>query len=115
MSKEMNLDRVSSEEIVSMFEEAFETQVASLNDIGAYGVECDDRQIGKPVQVKVDISDHAGTPTIDQFRKGEVEASESVLIAREDIGSKKFKLIPSLTCFLSGNDYLLVYESVVSV
>jgi len=107
----MNLDRVSSEEIVSMFEEAFETQVATLNDIGAYGVEVDDRGIGKPVQIKVDVSGHAGTPTIDKFRQGAVEGSGSVKIAREDIGEKEFKLVPSLTCFLSGNDYLIVYES----
>lgn len=109
--KLMNLSRVSSEEIVSMFEEAFEAQVASLNDIEVFGVECDDRRLDKPVQVKVDIAGHAGTPTIDQFRRGEVEDSELVTISRDDIGEMKFHLIPKLTTFISGNDYLLIYES----
>jgi hypothetical protein len=111
MSNTMNLDRVSSEEIVSMFETAFEEQVASLNDIGAFGIECNERSIGQPIHVKVDISGHAGTPTIDQFRQGAVEGSKSVKISRDDIGEMEFKLIPDLTCFLSGNDYLIVYES----
>ena len=109
--KIMNLDRVSSEEIIKMFEEAFEEQVVSRNTIGPYGVECDDRKTGTPVQVKVDIAGHAGTPTIDEFRKGEVEHSESVTISRADIGEMKFNLLPSLTTFISGNDYLIVYES----
>jgi hypothetical protein len=111
MSKVMNLQRVSSEEVVSMFETAFEEQVASINDIGAFGVECNDREIGKPVQVQVDISGMAGAPTIDQFRQGAVEHSEFVTISRDDIGEMKFKLVPKLTCFLSGNDYLIVYEA----
>lgn len=111
MSKVMSLERVSSEEIVSMFEEAFETQVASWNNIEAFGVECNERRIGKPVQVQVEVSGHAGTPTIDQFRQGKVKNSESVTIARDDIGEMKFRLLPDQTCFLSGNDYLIVYEA----
>jgi len=109
--KTMNLNRVSSEEIITMFEEAFENQVASLNDIKVFGVECNDKAIGKPVQVNVDIAGHAGTPTIDQFRKGEIKDSESVTISREDIGEMEFKLVPKLTTYVSGNDYLIVYES----
>jgi hypothetical protein len=111
MSKVMNLERVSSEEIVTMFEEAFENQVASWNDIGAFGVECTQREIGKPVQVQVDISGMAGAPTIDQFRQGAVEHSDVVTISRDDIGEMKFKLLSDQTCFLSGNDYLIVYEA----
>ncbi|GAF81117.1 unnamed protein product [marine sediment metagenome] len=109
--KKMNLDRASSEEIVNMFEVSFEEQVAKLNDIGAFNVECNDRQIGKPVQVEVNIAGHAGTPTIDQFRNGEVEGCESVTISRDDIGEMKFSLVKKLTTFVSGNDYLIVYES----
>ena len=108
----MNLSRVSSEEIITMFEEAFESQVASLNDIVAFGVECNDRPINKPVRITVDVSGHAGTPTIDKFRSGAVEGSKSIKISRDDIGEMVFKLLPSQTVFLSGNDYQIVYESV---
>lgn len=111
MSKAMNIGRVSSEEIVSMFEEAFESTVASINNIGAFGVECTEREIGKSVKIQVEISGHAGTPTIDEFKSGSVENCKTVTIERADIGEMTFTLIPSQTCFLSGNDYLIVYES----
>jgi len=111
--KEMKLERVSSEELISMFEEAFEDQVAKLNYIESFGVECNERGMGKPVQINVDISGHAGTPTVDQFKLGEVEGSESVTISRDDIGEKTFHLVKSLTTYVSGNDYLVVYEAEV--
>ena len=111
--KEMKLERVSSEELISMFEEAFEEQVAKLNNIDAFGVECNNRGLGQPVQINVDISGHAGTPTVDQFKNGDVKGSKSVTISRDDIGEKTFKLVESLTTFVSGNDYLIVYESEV--
>ena len=111
--KEMKLDRVSSEELITMFEEAFEEQVAKFNNIEAFGVECNDRGLGKPVQINVDISGHAGTPTVDQFKRGEVTKSESVTIQRDDIGEKTFKLVKGLTTYVSGNDYLVVYEASV--
>ena len=109
--KKMNLSRVSSEEIITMFENAFEEQVADLNNIGAFDVDCAERKIGQAVQMNVDISGMAGTPTIDQFRKGEIEGSDSITISRDDIGEMKFHLLPKMTAFLSGNDYLIVYES----
>lgn len=109
--KKMDIERVSSEEIVSMFEEAFEEQVAKFNNIEAYGVTCDDRQIEKKVQVNVEISGHAGTPTIDEFRNGDITDSKHVIISRDDIGELKFNLLPEMTAYLSGNDYIIVYES----
>ena len=109
--KDMNLGRVSSEELITMFEIAFEAQVGTPNDINVFGVECNDRGLDKPVQINVDISGYAGTPTIDEFRKGTVENSETVTISRDDIGEKKFTLVKDLTTFVSGNDYLIVYES----
>ena len=111
MMKDMNLKRVSSEEIITMFEESFEEQVAGLNNIGVFGVECVGREIDKPVHINVDIAGHAGTPTIDQFRNGEIKGANSVTISRDDIGTKKFNLVPKLTTYVSGNDYLIVYES----
>lgn len=110
--KEMNLGNVSSEELVSMFEIAFEEQVAKLAGINEYGVSCEGRNLNKPIQMNVEVSGYAGTPTIDEFKRGEVEGSDSVTIHRDDIGEKKFLLVPSLTTFISGNDYLIVYESV---
>lgn len=109
--KKMNIDNVSSEEIVNLFEEAFESEIASFNNIGAFGITCDGREISKPVRILVDIVGHAGTPTIDQFRQGEVDNSKSISISRDDIGETTFYLLPNLTTFVSGNDYQVVYES----
>lgn len=111
MSKEMEINRVSSEAIVTMVEKAFENQIASINNIQAFEVKCDDRIIDGPVRIEIDISGHAGTPTVDDFKEGRVEGSESMTIERDDIGEMKFDLVPSQTCFLSGNDYCIVYES----
>jgi uncharacterized membrane protein len=109
--KDMVLDKLSSEEIISMFEIAFEEQVASRNNILAFSVSCNDRSLNKPVEVNVDVSGFAGTPTIDEFKAGSVPDANTVIISRDDIGEKTFELVPSLTTFLSGNDYLIVYTS----
>jgi hypothetical protein len=109
----MNLEKVSSEELISMFEEVFENKVAKYNNIESFGVECSDRGMGKDICINVDISGHAGTPTIDEFRSGKVENSEEIVIEREDLGSAKFSLVKELTTFVSGNDYLIVYKASV--
>ena len=109
--KKMEISRVSSEELVNMFEESFEEQIAKLNDIGVYGVECDDRKIGEAVRMKVEITGLAGTPTIDQFRQGKVKGSEKVLIDRADIGEMTFHLLPKETVFSRGNDYVIIYQA----
>ena len=109
--KKMDMSKISSEDLVKMFEQAFEEQVSEPNSLGECGIDCDDRSLGKPVRVTVDVSGLAGTPTIDQFRAGKVKGSNTVIISRDDIGELKFNLLPNMTVFLSGNDYQLVYES----
>lgn len=107
----MNIERVSSEELIAMFEEEFEQKVALYNNITAFSVDCEDRGMGKDISMNVEISGHAGSPTIDQFRNGEVENCEKIVIQREDLGEAKFTLVKDLTTFVSGNDYLIVYKT----
>lgn len=111
MNKKIKIEKLSSEEIVNMFEVAF-TEIASENNIDSFTVRCSDRKIGESVKVEVDITGLAGAPTIDSFRKGKVTGCEKVTISRDDIGSLTFKLMPAQTAFLSGNDYVIVYESI---
>jgi len=111
MNKKIRVEKLSSEEIVDMFEVAF-GKIASLNNIDSFTVRCSDRKIGEAVKVEVDITGLAGAPTIDAFRKGKVAGCDKVTISRDDIGSLTFKLIPKQTAFLSGNDYVVVYESI---
>lgn len=108
--KKESIERISSEDIINLFEEAFEEQVASLNNITSFSVESSGREIGKPVRVTVDIVGSAGAPTIEQFRNGEVENCKHIKLFREDIGEIQFKLLNNMTVFISGNDYQIVYE-----
>lgn len=108
--KKMDVSRVSSEEIITLFEEVFENQVGKYNDINVFEVFCNDRVLGKPLQVEVNVIGHAGTPTIDQFKKGEIENAKFLKISREDIGELQFRLLPDLTTYVSGNDFIIVYE-----
>ena len=105
----MEVDRLSSEEIVNMFEESFQDQVATLNNILSFSVDCEDRSFGQPFKIKVEINGLAGTPTMDDFKQGRIEDAAKVNIERDDIGVATFKLDPSLTTYLSGNDYLIYY------
>ena len=111
MSKKIKMEKLSSEEIINMFEVSF-GEVASLNNIDSFTVRCSERKTGEPVKMEIDITGLAGAPTIDAFRKGKVEGCDKITISRDDIGSMTFKLLPKETAFLSGNDYVVVYESI---
>lgn len=107
----MKTDRLSTEDIRDMFEEAFLNQVGVENNIDSFDVEAE-RGTDNTITVNVTVSGMAGSVTIDDFRNGKVKNADTVKIERYDVGEMTLKLVPSLTAFLNGMDYLIVYKSV---
>jgi len=110
--KKMSIDRVSSEEIVDLFEKFFEDHVLPFSHIESFDVECTRNIQTMKAIINVTIYGTAGSPTIDDFKKDKISCARSVSVERFDIGSLNFVLKPELTCFLNSNDYLIVYESI---
>ncbi len=111
-TKKMAIERVSSEEILDLFEKSFEDQIVPFSNIDSFGVECTRDVTSKKAIVNVTIYGTAGSPTIDDFKANRVAGADRVSIQRFDIGELNFALKPELTCFLNSNDYLIVYESI---
>lgn len=106
----MKTDRLSTEDIRDMFEEAFQEQVGKENNIDTFEVEAE-RGVDNRITVNVTISGMAGSPTLDDFKKGNIKNAKTVKIERYDVGEMVLTLQPSLTTFVNGMDYLVVYKS----
>lgn len=106
----MNIDKLSDQEIQVLFDEAF-SSVASINNIGDYESVCKRTVGGSKIRMEIMIVGLAGSPTIDDFKHGDVENAGKITITVPDGKKINFKLIPSETAFLNSNDYLIVYES----
>ena len=112
MSKKINTQRVSNEEVETLFEKEFDAKVAVYNDISEFEPECQKEVGNETITVQVMVVGSAGSPTIDDWKTGKVENADSVRIAREDIGELEFKLDPAETLYLNSNDYYVYYKSV---
>ena len=109
--KQINLKTLSDDEIIDLFSDSFENDVARYNNIESFDVIVK-RETGSPeVRVEVTISGTAGSPTVDQWKKGTVDRSEIVTISRDDKGTASFKLIPSETVYLNSTEYIVTYVS----
>ena len=109
----MKVNRLSTDAIRDMFEEAFAAQVGDEHNITSFDVECT-RGVGdeNSLVVYVNVAGFAGAPTVDDFRAGTVEGADTVTIGRDDVGSMTLSLDLSDIAYLSGNDYQLVYRPV---
>lgn len=108
----MNTKNMGNEELQALFEDVFQEQVASYNNIQDFEVNTTRNVKGDKISFEVTITGLADTPSIDEFKRGKVKNSKSIEITRADKGSMTFKLAPEKTVFLSGNDYIIVYENV---
>ena len=109
--KQMDIQRVSDEEVQDLFEEAFEAQVGKWNDIDNFEVKCV-REIGKDaLTVEVTVMGTAGSPTAEDFKKMNVKNASSVRIERFDKGELKFSIFPSKTLYLNSTEYILIYKT----
>ena len=111
MDKITDINKMSDADIVDVFTLAFESQVASLNDIGGFEAEVE-REIGsEEVVVKVMIVGLAGSPTPEDFKSGKIEdAAEVTVPAEDDGGDYTFELDPAATLSLNTNDYWIFYR-----
>jgi len=109
--KRLNLEKISDEQLVDLFEKAYEEQVGQINSIGEFECTCT-RTVGdSEVKMEVMITGLAGTPTPDSYKTGKVEGSEKVVVERDDDTELTFKLEPKDTICLNTNDYLVVYKA----
>jgi hypothetical protein len=113
MSKQRKMDAstLSDEELVDLFTDAYEEQVASLNDIGEFEASCKRVTGDKNVTMEVMVCGLAGTPCLDDYKEMRIKNIDAVVIEREDKGKLKFKLAAKETIALNTNDYIVVYKS----
>lgn len=107
----MDIKNMGDDELQSLFEEAFSVQVAAKNNIADFEVKTNRDVNSNKLSFEVTVIGLAGTPSIDSFKKGDVEEAKSVFIERADKGGMKLNLEPEKTVFLSGNDYIIVYAN----
>jgi len=110
--QKIDIARISDDELIDMFEPVYEEKIASINNIGSYECSCK-REPGSPdVKVEVMIVGLAGSPTLDDYRDGNVENSSAVVLDLEERGKIKLKLVPKEITALNTNDYVAVYKVV---
>lgn len=109
--KKLDHHSMGDDELITMFEQAFESQISKQCDIPEYSIEIVRNTSDSKISFEVEVSGMAGTPSVDDFKQGKIKGANVVTISRADKGELKLTLVPSLTTFLSGNDYLLVYSA----
>ena len=108
----MNTDKISDDDLQDMFTEAFEKNIASQNDIGSFECICKRGNASPEIKMEVMVVGMAGSPTLDDYRKGKIKNSEKVTIEREGKGKLSFRLQAKDMISLNTNDYLAVYKAV---
>jgi hypothetical protein len=112
VSKKVGINNLNDEEIENLFTDAYADQVGSRINVPEFDCKCA-REVGdKNVKVEITVIGLAGTPTLDDYKNVKFKESTTVVISRDDIGSIKFKLIPSATVSLNTNDYVVTYQAV---
>tara|TARA_R110000824_G_scaffold12226_7_gene53611 strand:- start:38453 stop:38776 length:324 start_codon:yes stop_codon:yes gene_type:complete len=107
----MKVSKVSDEEIETLFTTVFDDKVATYNNISEFEAKCQ-RQVGKDdITIEVMICGTAGSPTVDDWKTGNIENAETVTIDRFDVGELTLTLDPEETLYLNPNDYYVFYKS----
>ena len=105
----MDMGTMSDSEIVDLFQESYEQNIAMPNGISDYEVICERRAGSKRADILVNVVGFAGVPTSDEYC--ELENISNVEIARSDKGRLVFHLNKAMRTPLGGIDYQMVYES----
>ena len=114
MTTKADVERISDEELETLFTDAYEKHIASLNNIGSYECSCKRDSGTNDVKVEVMVVGLAGSPTIEAYKDGKVENSDRVVIDRteDDRPSLVFDHVPEEDYILNANDYSVVYKLV---
>lgn len=109
--KKLDHHTMGDDELVALFETSFEEQIAKKCDIQEYNVAVSRSTASDKIAFEVTVSGMAGTPSIDDFKRGKVNGCETINLTRPDKGSIQLNLVKKEITFLSGNDYLLIYAN----
>jgi hypothetical protein len=110
-NKKIDITKISDDELVEMFEPVYEEKIASLNNIGSYECNCKRDTSSGEVKMEVMIVGLAGSPTLDEYKNGDVKDSSTVVIEIEGRGKIKFALQPKEITALNTNDFVAVYKA----
>lgn len=112
-SKNIDLKKISDDEIESSFRSAFEDEVVYNNDFGGetdFDVKIS-RDLSKNiVKVEATIQGLAGSVNAEDFKKGKVKKAERISNTIEGKGQLVFSLIPKETVYNSSTEYTVVYQ-----
>jgi len=108
--QKVDIARISDDELVDMFEPIFEEQIASRNGLSSYECSCKRDISTSEVRVEVLVVGMAGSPTLDEYKNGDVTDSDTVVTNIEGKGTLKFKLVLKEITTLNTNDYVVVYK-----
>ena len=104
----MKTDKLSMDEVRDMFEEAFNSQVATDAGIESFEITCERSTDGK-ITAEVTVYGMAGSPSINDFKTGKIKSVDTVTISRADVGDMTFAFQKENIVYLNGMDYLLTY------
>lgn len=110
-TQKLNVSKLSDDDLQDMFTEAYERRVSSQNGFDSYECICRRDTDRSDIRMEVTITGMAGSPTIDDYKKGKVKNSNAITIEREGKGFLRFELLPSKTISLNTNDYMVVYKA----
>jgi len=109
---EMNVEVMGDEDLQDLFSEAYDNQVASLNNVGEFEATCQRIPGSSDIRMEVLVVGLAGSPTLDDYKEGRLENADMVVIDDPNRGMLKFRLVPENIYTLNSNDYVVVYVSV---
>jgi len=106
----LNANKLSDEELINYFEEAFEKQIAIHNEITSYEISCN-RDDGD-ILMSVEIIGMAGSPTPEAYQDGStIKNRDKIIVDEDDLG--KLEFVYNDDCYvLNSNDYVVVYKLV---
>ena len=105
----MNVDKISDEIMQEMFEVAFENQVGVYNDLSEFEALIKRSAREEDILMEVTVTGMAGSPTIEDFKSGNVENAEEINIDNAR-GELKYVLQPEATVPLNSTDYIVTYK-----
>lgn len=110
-SKKLEIEKLSDDDIQDRFTEVYEKRVGAYNNINSFECIIKRDSTNKDVTMEVTIVGMAGSPVMDDYKKGKVKNSDVIVLEYEGRGSIRFKLLPEKTISMNSNEYLVVYKT----
>lgn len=111
-SKQLDISKLSDDDLQDRFTDVFEKRVGAYNDLDSFECILKRDSSNKDVAMEVTVIGMAGSPVMEDYKKMKVKNSDSIILDYGDRGSIKFVLIPEKIISLNTNDYVVVYKAV---